>query len=431
MPGAERRRVPRQKPTLLHLFMVFTITNYLFVFLFPRPSLTTAVEAPTWVFLIKDAVWAAFFGYALLRYRRLSDQLSSTYRTYLPAFIVVHLLLTSVSLLHVIQRTDPMINAREDLKNIVFYAAAVLILPYWIRNRKDITRYVRFLIWLGFAEGLFCFYNKFVLVDYQYEQRIFGSLDHYNHTAFFLSIVVFQALAQVAMVQKHSRWLYGVLVICVFGIAFTLSVAAMGMVLIYVLMLLWARKGLATLLRVITAVGVLFVFLLLTGLLDSAIERVNFAFSQDSSTISGRMNSLQEMGDYINNATLAEILVGDFRSQEYVMYDSMWLILIRNNGILPVFAMGLFFVLVARVAFRKYKMCRRIGDSEMAAILFASGSFVLVAVLFSFNITAYLSKFPLHFYFYMLCALILLAKPAQASNRTASDLARGLRPVNR
>ena len=244
-------------------------------------------------------------------------------------------------------------------------------------------------------------------------------------------MIVFFVLARITILRQHSRWLYVVLVICISAIAFTLSVAAMGMLLLYVLMLLWARKGLVTLIRVIAVVLVLFVILLFTGLLDVSIERVKFAFSQESSSVSGRINSFQEITDYANKANIVEILIGDFKSREYVMYDSMWEILIRNNGILPVLALAGLFVTIARLGYKKYRACLRFGDSEMASILFASGSFILVAVFFSFNITAYLSKFPLHFYFYMLLVLILVANPREATAGVASDRVLGFQPVNR
>jgi hypothetical protein len=412
----------RQPVTLLHLFMIFTILNYLYAFFYPRPDLNTGVDAPIYVFLFKDALWMGICLWVVSHYLLARSKATRRNRYLWPGytrtaifFFVVYYWFLVVSFSHLMHQ-DPLLLLREDLKNVLLYALLVLLLPHWINSERDIQRFVRLLLFLGVIEGVLGLLNYFYMPDYTLEGRILGTLEHPNHLGFFLSIVLLMIIAKM-LVEKRVSWLwYGAILVCLVAMVLANSFGAYVTVICGVCLMILLTRGLAGFILNLPALGITLAVLYVTGLLQIVIDKTFFIFDKysGSTTISGRVDAIQDMMTYLNQANVFELLFGDYKLALYKTYDSMWWILVRNDGFLIAGLIFILFLAIAMIGFRKYRLFEKQGNLKMASIMLGSATLVLVADLVSFNITAYLSKFPLHFYFYFLCGIILIANPQRS-----------------
>ncbi len=436
--GIELGRRKRIGITLLSLYMVFTIVNYLYALAYSRPDMHTRVSAPTWIFLLKDILWIGICFLMVVRalYAGARATPGPVYvsrgnnRTAM-LLAACFLFFLAVSFSHLTHQ-EPTLLLLEDWKNLALYASVAFLLPLWIREEGDVRGYVSLLLALGVAESVCGWLNRALLPAYTLGGRVIGTLEHPNHLGFFLAMILLLMTSKLLLSQRRGRalWYVGI-ASCLAATLLTYSLGAFVTLGAGLAVLAVASRKLERLGWVLLIMGLTAASMAAGGLLQPAYEKTELAIASaaqpsiaaaaGSTTVSGRLAATQDVLAYMKQASVPDLLFGDYSLTVRKDYDSFWWTLARNDGLLVVLLFILLFLAIAGVGFRKYRAFRKQENDEMAWIMLGSATFVLVASAISFHITSYLTKFPLQFYFYFLCGVILVANPNSPREQGTND----------
>jgi hypothetical protein len=140
-----------------------------------------------------------------------------------------------------------------------------------------------------------------------------------------------------------------------------------------------------------------------------------FSHLPQYTTITARVIYASELAKYItNSATFKDILFGDFSLKNYVEYDSVYFYFLRNDGLIVTI---LFIVLFTRgflVSLKKYRIFLHCGNNNMAALSLGIATFLLTSLVIQFNLSYFLTIYPLNFFTYFFLLLAFFINPRES-----------------
>lgn len=132
-------------------------------------------------------------------------------------------------------------------------------------------------------------------------------------------------------------------------------------------------------------------------------------FNENSISISSRIQQVKDIFLFLKDAAISSILWGDYSFKNYQFYDSYYLSLIRNNGIISTILVLLFFIVILGIGYKKYRYHAKINSSE-ANILLVSFVVVSTTAFIGSVFNPYLLKFPSNFLVYLFVGIIVTAR---------------------
>lgn len=137
-------------------------------------------------------------------------------------------------------------------------------------------------------------------------------------------------------------------------------------------------------------------------------ERMPYQYS----SIGGRVTYLREFISYLKKAGAKDILWGDFSLTHYYEYDNVYFYFIRNNGVLITILHIILFIAGGYTGLRKYGLYLSKGNREMAGLSLGLSTILLTDLVIQFNMSYYLTMYPLNFLTYFFLILVFFINPA-------------------
>jgi len=146
-------------------------------------------------------------------------------------------------------------------------------------------------------------------------------------------------------------------------------------------------------------------------LLDIVKNEDGFKIETRKTNLTHRFNQYIEYFNFIRNRKIVDFLFGDFIFEKYRTHDSQHLNLLRNSGLIYWLIISFFFI------FPIYNGLKNIFNKTMiVSDLYKIILIYMILVYFiSFLTTAYLNRFPLNFFFYLMLSYLYLYKPEKKS----------------
>jgi hypothetical protein len=369
----------------LDAFLIFSLFNYAYVFFFPYAEGVS--QAPRVFFFAKYVVWLFVLAFVLTRGNRLPlmfDGLRGITCVFALAILFAHGM-------HLPQYLDP--GDITHLGNLLIFVPLIVLLRYDHAQRlldllpplmclqvalSAVTMAAGVELWEdGAFVGLLSNPNSFALA---LNLAIFRILVRRRS---FTALEVFQmALMAIGLVLSRSN---SQLIIFVLGVG-TIAVATGTRRLLFVgalivtiplgLILAWSLDLIATRVVIDAVVRASSLF----G--DGSFTEVGNAQLSLSVTLREQIHALA--WQFVQQASVVEILFGDFEASRYYLMDSQYLMIAVNYGLLPL-AVLLFLMLVATI--RAWTHVRRTGEwFDLLALMAFSVTFLFSRVLYYFPI---------------------------------------------
>jgi hypothetical protein len=409
-----------RKPNLMHAYLVFTVVFYYcrWVMAWGQVGVTFYKEdAPAWVRVLKDIVWVGFVaivGFRALSRRRFDRHMPLwfTPRGMVLVFLaLVYLALPALSLIYA--RGSVFDIVLIDMRYPLEYVPFVFLFPFVLRGQSSV-RYLRVFVPLIILSLLFLGVERFSGRQtgfggaglYARYGSIFGSPNDFG-LFMTLSITAFLAL----LAERAIRWslkLVGLLGLCVFALASTVSLSAIfSMVFSAFTLVLFARNkaksAAAVLAVVVLAAGLYFAFPQ-AGVPTYLRERL-----ESLSTLKERSENEHYVSVIDTEAAIArfepvEYVVGTLQSRKDIMLpETYYLRAFYIRGGISLLILLSIIGLTLFEAHRRYRAA--LGNPQRRA-LFLTAFLGVAAFSFAALFIPYFDIFPSNFYFWFLTAII-------------------------
>ena len=408
------------KPNLMHAYLVFTVVFYYcrWVMGWGQVGLTVyTADAPAWVKVLKDIVWVgvyAVFGFRALT-RPKFDRNMPLWFTPLGMVLVllafVYFALPTLSLIYA--RGSIFEIVLDDVRYPLEYVPIVFLFPFILRGESSI-KYLRVFVPLIILSLLFLGVERF-----SGRQTGFGGSGLYarygsifgapNDFGMFMTVSITAFLALLA--ERAIRWslkLVGLLGLCVFALASTVSLSAIfSLVFSVFTLVLFARN------KVKSVVAVLGVVVLAAGLYFAFPSANVPTFLRERIEDLSTLKEGSERGHY-ESVVQAEEEIGRFEPLEYVVGT----LKSRKDLILPeTYYLRTFYVrggislliqlsIIGLTLFEANRRYRAALGNPLRRALFLTAFLGVAAYSFAALFIPYFDIFPSNFYFWFLTAII-------------------------
>jgi len=301
---------------------------------------------------------------------------------------------------------------QHDIRNIIWYSPIILFLPYYIKDNNDVRRLINFIIYNGALIGIIGLISKLFNIDFILydEGRVLSTLGNPNNLAFFLNILIFVILSRILVekrINKKFILALGIFILCAF---LTLSLGGVLSLFVGTILVLLLTQKIRRGAYVISFMVIFGMVILNFGFLDGTIVKCYQVTDRNSDCTSlyGRTQQFQEIWRVLRSEDIICIALGSFKLETYKKYDSQYWNIFRNNGLLLLIYLLVIFSYVIRIGVRKAKCFIHAGDTELGGSLLGISAALLSMLIVSFNLTAFLNRFPLNFLIYLIIGLVLM-----------------------
>ena len=408
------------KPNLMSAYLAFTVIFYYYRWVMGWGAPETTIykeDAPTWVRILKDVVWAGFlaaFGFRALTRPKFDRHMPLWFTPRGMILVFLALIYLALPTLSLIFRTGSVFDIiLVDIRFPLEYVPFVFAFPFILRGESSI-KYLRTFIPLIVLSLLFLAVERFSGREagfgggglFARYGSIFGSP---NDFGLFMMLSIMVLLAFLA--ERAIRWslkVVALVVLCLLALASTISISSISsMAFSIVTLVLFARN------KVKSALTVLAVVVLFAGLY--------FAFpeAEVSKYITGRIQRIESLEDpstyahYINVVVAeeaiarfepAEYLVGALRTgKEMMLPETYYLRTVYLRGAVSLVILLSIMTLSLLEAHLRYRAAH--GD-HLRRGLFLATFLGVAGVAFACLFIPYLETFPSNFYFWFLVAII-------------------------
>ena len=452
--------------TLFKVFITFAVLYNSYRYFVPWDGNKPLI--PFYVSILKDVPWAIVVTVGLLL--RLKHRGGNNRETYCNResfnklsgiFVITNIVLLAVAIVHIYHKNTIDILQR-DMKNIQ-YIFLPLLFPLLIQKESDIHKYVNWLMGIGSLVSIFGFIIYLYFPEVTWDGAVLSTFQSPNNYGFFSGMLLLILLSLIFN-QKKFKPLRIVTLILLYGsLLMSSSLSALLTVLVGMLFLIFiSRPSPVTLLKVAIPLIIISVIYFNIGLYEGSLikaMRASSAHKKTSilakveesrekqydyklwkflnkpyyptpdkryqslsqyTTITGRLIYFREFLGYLQAASFSDILLGDFSLRNYFEYDNVYMYFIRNDGIIVTI---LLFILLGSgftIGLNKFKLFRRAGNEKMAGLALGIAAFLLTSIIIQFNLSLFLTIYPLNFLTYFFLILIFFINPSEHNNNHPS-----------
>lgn len=439
---------------LFKVFIVFSIFYNGYRYFSPWDGGGYKPLSPFYISIVKDIPWAILtvFGLYVLLLKKESNRGEvyhawKNFKSMTHFFIITHLVLLAVAIIHLFHKS--LIDVlQRDIKNIQ-YILLPIFFPLLFKKEKDFASYFNLIVGSGVLASLFGFIVYFFIPSFTWEGNVLSTFQTPNNYGFFTAMLLLLVLPRMLLEKESSSYWY--IIFCILFGALLTSVSVSAFLTFLTGMafaILIVRPTSKILLRFsiyFLISGLLFFFL---GLFNGYIEKVNRSFSSyknfqvvyqgqpsklpggkttvwellnkpyepttannykilsQYTSIGGRITYLKEFIRYIKTADYNDILLGDFSLKNHFEYDNVYFSFIRNDGLIVTLLILSLLCSGFYIGFKKYLLFRKAGNIRMAGLSLGIISFLLTSIIIQFNLSCYLTIYPLNFITYFLVLLL-------------------------
>ncbi len=368
--------------------------------------------APTYILISRDILFLLTFFVFLISKSISEIKLGYSEKTLSMLIVFDYSLLLIVMLLGAIH-TSLFEFTQHNARNLMIY---ILIIPIYfyvcqISKTNPASILAKIFVWMGILLSVFgiityLFMDKFYLWG---GVRVFSLMGNPNTFGVFLlipSLIVWYMLLQKS---EYKKKLYLGLTLLLFTTALVLTLSFqsyISFVMALLLMAFYFRNYRAF----FTALGfftILIVILFFTEeYLDVIITTWYFKLESPISTsYTGRIEQFYYVLEEFKN--VENWLAGVLSLEEYKTFDNQYYNIFINNGL---FALVLYVTppfLTTYLGFKKFKHLKGHIDIWHQSIYYSGLFFIIIVMIITANLTAFMQRFPVNMYFYLILSIIL------------------------
>ncbi len=464
---------------LFKAFILFAILYNGYRYFFPWDRGGDAPTIPLYFSILKDVPWAiiVFFGLWGL-YRNKINHTEQLYGKWIyydywtVFFIITHLILLSVAIAHLFHK-NPIDVLQRDIKNVQ-YIFLPFIFPLIINDEQDIINHLKWLIIIGVSVSIFGYYTYLFVPAITWENAVLSTFQSPICFGTFSVILFLISLSRVLIDKEVS--LYWYIAMCLFygSILISASAAALLSMAVGTLFLLFiSRPRLSFFIKRVSALFIIsslifyslgFFNMLMNKATNSVsdykalngsrtyeeveIKSTNttnitnttsttnttsfswdflrkpyepksdntYHFKNQYTSISARKAYFEEITTYLKTASIKNILWGDFSLKNQFEYDNVYFYFIKNDGIIVTALLFSLLISGIFIGYNKFKKFSKTGNNNMASLSLGITAALFILTFIQFNLSYFLTIYPINFLTYFLLTLIVFMNPPDNSN---------------
>lgn len=453
--------------TLFKAFIAFAVLYNGYRYFFPWDGYKP--QSPFYLSILKDVPWAivTFLGlYGLYHNKKLHVRemyrSCDSYNIMSGLFIFFHLVLLTVAIVHLFHK-NPIDVLQRDIKNVQ-YIFLPLLFPLLIKKERDIFSLVNWIMGLGVLVCIFGGIVYLFVPGFTWEGNVLSTFQSPNNYGVFTVMLSLILVSRIFIEKDLSLFWY--LILCLFygAVLSSVSISALLTLLAGVMFLmLMVRPPFKTLLKVGSYLVIASFLFYNLGLYNAYIQKIERSYSSykknltefelitpeapegqkvslafreilellkkpytpvpdrsrqsisQYTTVTGRLIYLNEFSEYIKSASTKDILFGDFSLKHYIEYDNVYFYFMRNDGIIVTVLLVILLGSGFFTGLRKYRLFCEAGNSRMAGLSLGIAAFLLTSIVIQFNLSYFLTIYPLNFLTYFFLILIFFVTPLEDS----------------
>lgn len=450
---------------LFKVFIAFAILYNAYRYFVPWDVIKPVV--PLYFSILKDVPWAVIVIIGLSSYFLSKKQVESDYlnlhvfNNNTRWFILVHLLLLAVALVHLFHKNFIDILQR-DIKNVQ-YIFLPMLFPLLVHKERDILGYINWIMIVGVLISLFGTVIYFFLPDLTWDNAVLSTLQDPNNYGAFIVMLSLMLIARILVEKDLPAFWYFIL--CLFYGAVLSSVSLSALLSLFVgtaFLIAVVRIDLKSMLKGTVYFMVISLLFFAVGFFDLHIQKMSRAYSSykempeikeipeikempetplswelllrpyfplnegtlkgmkvevQYTTIAARVVQIHEIIRYLKSASYKDILFGDFSIKNYFEYDNVYLYFLRNDGVVISFMFIFLFTKGFFVGLRKYRILLSQGNNKMASLSLGITAILLTFLLVQFNTSYLLTVYPINFILYFFLLLVFFINPEKNEKR--------------
>jgi len=412
---------------MFYLFVIFFLYSFVFhwyPYVFPWPA-TDQPGAPLPILLSRDVLFLGLVFVYILQVIKNGFKVEGLAWPPLASVMVCFVLLIIV-LFFGIFHTNPADFLQHNLRNLIMYFLMIPIFFHIARNSDDslLTRMSQSFVIFGALLSLFGLYT-FIAMD---KSILWGGMRVYslmgNPNTFGLFLIIPALIAWSMILGDNPRRLKIILSLALF-----LDIAALVLTISFQSVLsFFVAMAIMTVLikrwRAVFALAGMAVICVIAGwIIVHYYEAFIQAFfikleSPEATSYTGRIDQFHFVVDTLSH--ISNWFAGDFDVKTYMRFDSQYYNIIVNNGI---FAFILYLIAPVYVMLigLQYRGRIRTGVSSWAYSLYIAGIVFLATMLsLTANLTAFMQRYPINMYYYLLIGIVLYMIYAHGESRPSS-----------
>jgi len=392
-----------------YLFLlIIGLWNGYYFFYPPSNQMGAPPNVPSWVFAIKDILFTFLLIHGILILSK-QKKLFKAQFVYFPFFIIY--LLISLSHFPFTNAENIFFRIKDDIKNIFYYSLLVPISFYYLCTEEKIKKVIYTIIFIGNIVSIFGIINKIAFPDYTSSLgSVISTFGNGNNLAFFLSQNIAVLMGLLIFLNKKINFLLVMSLIlhCVCLLMTLKFMSILNIVLVASFIVIIRKNKFLSILKFVSILIILFSLSIPTGIFENISAKLTAAITgYQSTTIIARIQSYNHYFNYVTNTSIINIFFGSYTEHDmYIRYDSLWLSILKNNGVIGLFLIVCPFVLISIKSLKNYKKLFNF-DPEIGTIVLSLGVFITITIILDNNITSYLNKFPIMVYYYLGCSIII------------------------
>ncbi len=421
---------------------------------------------PLYFSIVKDIPWAiaVVWGLYLLIKSRPGNPLKDMSQAPLTIklFVSTHIGLLGVAVLHLAHKS-PIDILQRDVKNVQ-YIFLPLLFPYLVRKNDDVRDYINWVVGIGMISCIFGFITYAFIQGFTWDGAVLSTFQSPITYGYF-TVMLFLVYLPRVFLKKGNIFIFYIVLFILYGA--TLTSSSFSAILSLIVGAAFLITMLRPPLRVMAKVGLFLLVASLVfysaGLYDKHLDKIMHSYSDASrieniklvagttetskeqkaeteqdlwdtlktthypksdgayeklpkyTTFSGRKAYAKEFFSYMGEASFTDILLGDFSLGNYFEYDNVYFYFTRNDGIIVTIMFFVLFMLGASEAIRKYRLFCKADNAGMAGLSLGIAGFLLTAALLEFNLSYFLTIYPLNFFTYFFLLLIFYIDPGEGA----------------
>lgn len=356
---------------------------------------TSKPYAPGLIIILKDALLVCYLSFIGILVANKKIHLDQEFGYYFSMFLLLFLSLSSIHLLNL----DFLEWVQHHIRNTLFFFSFIFI-GYEFVSQKRFFDLVIIFCTLNAPAALI---NWLYFPERTFNLRAIAFLDNPNTLAGVLSIGIIMALV---LYIKVGQLRYLLAVCCMMaGLVTTFSMTYLLLVIALVCFYLVynMRRGYFPLIILSTFVTCVIIWGSTSDFALKLINRITgiyLALSYDVSSLStlgDRSAQYQGFPDYIQRSNLLQILFGNFQAKNYLRYDSIYLVIGTDFGLI---ALLIFLLMLAYLGFRLVQARKETSDVG-EEVLVDIALLLLVALLVSGLAHNLLNRFPVNVLYFL------------------------------
>lgn len=403
--------------SFLHIYIFFA-TMYGGINLYYGWDHKLNYYTPFILIILRDFVWMGFIGISMMFFLIQKRIVISSYIIGYTTFAIIFLGISVVHFSHDLEDT-----IHHNIRNLFIYSLIIPILPLYIKNIKDVEQIRDLIIKLGVIVGIIGIITYILGESYLWGGRVLGTMFNPNTLGVFLNLVIaFLISKSLYNGVNKLTFLSNFIILCI-AILLTGSFQNYLMLFFILFYFFISNKGLNRKIKTYIKYNkkifgwIFFIFIVGGSVIiftwEPVIHMIEERFTNNlisgvGTGISGRVLNYVNLLNFFERANILEILIGDLQTDRYLKYDSQYLQILRNAGLFGLILMIAIFINIIILAQKTKKYFISVGYINAASICEGIIIFILAYLLIGFNLTAYLYRFPVNFFTFLICAVVLM-----------------------